>query len=256
MTGKVEFFNPNNITYESTFTFTTAALENAPFLYDNDIFTTLSSDGSADGTEEKWTIQFDSANLIDFVGIFGHNFKTGTVKYLDETLTPQAFTPAIAMTTNVAISNVYYLTEQLCYGIELSITHTTDSSEKSCGELRALDKFAELTRPIGFKPEPNVEADIKKKYDGGSDKIINGIKYGASWEFDLTDAEAQIYLDLSQRGRSFYLYAASLSTDNAKPYFMVDSMYQVIMNNDPKLKVPDNLIDGVVWTGTLQVKEV
>lgn len=256
MTGAVEFFNPNSITYESTFTFTTASLENAPFLYDNDIFTTLSSDGSADGVAEVWTIQFDSAHPIDFIGIFGHNFKTGTVKYLDEDLVAHDFTNAIAFVDNAVTSSVFYVTQVTCYGIEVSITHTIDASEKSCGEIRALDKFAELLHPTNFKPEPNIEADIKKKYDGGSDKIINGIKYGATFDFDLSDSEAQTYLDLSQRGRSFYIYAASLSADKLKPYFMVDSMYQVIMSNDPKLKVPQNLIDGISWSGSLQVKEV
>jgi len=256
MPNAVEFFNPNNITYESTFTFTTASLDNKAFLYDNDIFTMLSSDNSADGVAEVWAIQFDSAKTVDFVGIFGHNFKTGTVKYLDATLTPQDFTSAIAFVDNAATSSVFYVTEVICYGLQVSITHTIGGGEKSCGEIRALDKFAELTRPVGFKPEPNVEADIKKKYDGGSDKIINGIKYGATFDFDLSDAELQIYLDLSQRGRSFYIYAASTSTDKTKPYFMPESMYQVIMSNDPKLKLPENLIDGILWTGSLQVKEV
>lgn len=256
MTGVVEFFNPNSITYESTFTFTTAALENAPFLYDNDIFTMLSSDGSADGVAEVWSIQFDSAKTVDFIGVFSHNFKTGTIKYLDVTLTPQDFTSAISFVNNTATSSVYYVTQVVCYGLQISVTHTIDGSEKSCGELRALDKFAELTRPVKFTPQPNVEADIKKKYDGGSDKIINGIKYGFSFDFDLSDAEAQIYLGLSQRGRSFYIYAASCSTDKGKPYFEVESIYQVVMTNKPKLKAPENLIDGIMWTGTLEVDEV
>lgn len=259
MVGTVEFFNPNNINSACTFAFTTAALDNAAFLYDNDFNTVLSSDGSADGVNEKWAIEFDSAHVIDSILLCNHNFKTGNVKYLDSSLVEQDFSPAIAWTANTTINDNFFAVTEVsaCYGVVINVTNTIDAGEKSLGELRALDKFGELPRPKKFSPALNIEQDLKKKYDGGKDKIINGIKFEATVKFDdLSDANIDLLFELAQRGRAFYIYLSSLSAVKTKSFFKVCDMYFVNMTNDPKPKMPDELVDYVTWEADLKVEEV
>ncbi|WP_438979963.1 hypothetical protein [Polynucleobacter sp.] len=256
MTGSVEFFNPNEITYESTFEFTTAPEANAAFLYDNDLRITLSSDGSADGVNEKFKITFDSAKQINFVGIFNHNIKNGNIKYLDVSLAEQAFSPAITYSNNSTENDAFVVTEQTCYGIVINCTETQDAGEKYIGELRALYKFAELTRPYDFKPTPLFASSLKNKVDGGVDRVINGIKFGGTFEFQLLDSEVDTYMQLFERGRYFFIYQASLSSDKVKQYFRVQDQYPVNVANSPTLKLPSSLVDDVSWTGSLQVKEI
>ena len=71
MSGEIEFFNPNEVKSNCTFDFTTANEDNSAFLYDNDVLTTLSSDSSADGVNEKLKIEFASSRTVDFIGVFG-----------------------------------------------------------------------------------------------------------------------------------------------------------------------------------------
>lgn len=252
----VEFFNPNEVNYESTFDFTTADETNAAFLYDNDIRIPLTSDGSADGANEKFKITFDSSKVVDFVGIFNHNIKTGNIKYLDASLVEQDFSPAISFSNNTTSNDAFYVTQQACYGIVVNCTYTQDTGEKYIGELRALSKFAELTRPVGFKPTPLIATSIKNKVDGGTDKIINGIKFGSNIEFLLPDSEVSVYMNLFTRGRLFYIYFASLSEEKIKEFFRVQDQFAVNAVNNPTLKLPNEMVDGITWQGTLQVKEV
>lgn len=263
---KIQFFNPNNVNSKCTFTFTTASLDNAPFLYDNDVMTTLSSDGSADGVNEKWTIQFDSATPIDSILLCNHNFKTGNVKYLDATLTEQDFTPAIAWTTNTTVFNNFYAVTQVteCYGVVVNVTHTIDASEKSLGEFRAMDKFGELPRPKKCTPVLNFEEDLKKKYDGGTDRIVNGVKFECTikfddltgGDFDSTDDDLSTLIELYERGRPFYIYLSPLSVKKTKRFYRVCDMFLVNTNGDQKPKAPSELVDDVSWESELKVKEV
>jgi hypothetical protein len=263
--GTIEFFNPNNVCSKCTYAFTTASLDNAPFLYDNDVYTTLSSDNSADGVLEKFEVFFDSAKLVDSLLLCNHNFKTGNIKYLDDTLTEQDFSPAIAWTTNTALNHFYAVTEvTACYGIVVNVTHTIDGSEKSIGELRALDKFTELPNPTKIVPINNIEADEKKKYDGGIDKVINGVKFEATINFDnltggdvnSTDDNISVLNDLYERGRPFYIYMSSLSANKTKKFYRVCDMFLVNSSGDLKIKPPKELIDDVLWEADLKVKEV
>ncbi len=257
MPEAVEFYNPNEISSDSTFDFTTADEANASFLYDNDIRIPLTSDGSADGANEKIKITFDGAKTINTVGIFNHNIKTGNIKYLDVSLAEQDFSSAIAFTNNTTeTNNVFSVTEQVCYGIVINCTYTIDTGEKYVGELRALYKFAELTAPRTFKASPLYATSMKTKIDGGVDKIISGIKFGATIDFGLTDSEVEIYMNLFSRGRYFFIYLASLSTDKTKQWFRTQDMYPVNAVNNPNVKLPDDLVDDVAWEGSLQVKEV
>lgn len=256
MTGSVEFFNPNEINYESTFEFTTAPEANAAFLYDNDLRISLASDGSADGVNEKFKVTFDSSKQINFVGVFGHNFKTGNVKYLDVSLVEQDFSPAISFSNHANSNDAYTVTEQTCYGIVINCTHTQDTGEKYITEFRALYKFAELTSPVDFKPSPLFSSSIKNKVDGGIDRVVNGIKFGGSIDFLLNDTEVHSYMQLFERGRYFFIYQASLSDDKLKQYFRVQDQYPVNVSNNPTLKLPSALVDDVKWVGTLAVKEI
>lgn len=256
MTGSVEFFNPNEVNYQSTFEFTTAPEANAALLYDNDLRITLTSDGSADGVNEKFKVTFDSAKQINFVGIFNHNIKTGNIKYLDASLVEQDFSPAISYTTGTTDNNAYTVTEQTCYGIAVNCTYTQDTGEKFIGQLRALYKFAELTRPVSFKPQPLFSSSLKNKVDGGVDRVVNGIKFGATIDFLLSDSEVSTYMSLFERGRFFYIYQASLSADQTKQYFRPQDQYPVNCINNPQIKLPSEIVDDVHWTGSLQVKEV
>lgn len=258
MVAQVEFFNPNEVKSNCTFTFTTANVDNAAFLYDNDVMTTLSSDGSSDGAEEKLKVEFASSRTIDFIGVFGHNFKTGNVKYLDASMVEQDFTPAIAWTANTTVNNnAYYVTEVACYGIVVNVTHTISGDEKSIGELRALNQFATLPSPKKFTPSLNIEQNLKTKYDGGKDKIIDGIKFNATIGFDdLDDDDVETLFSLAERGRPFYVYLASLSSENAKRFFRVQDQYLVNMTNDPKPKLPDGLVDSITWEADIKVEEV
>ena len=258
MVAVVEFFNPNEIKSDCTFTFTTANTDNSSFLYDNDVLTTLSSDGSADGTNEKFQVTFASARTIDFIGIFGHNFKTYNVKYLDGAMAEQDFTAAISVAANTTSNNdTYYVTEQECYGVVINVTYTISGDEKSIGELRALNKFDTLPSPKKFTPTLNIEQSLKTKYDGGKDKIINGIKFNATIGFDdLNDANVETLFSLAERGRPFYIYLASLSSENTKRFFRKQDQYLVNMTNDPKPKLPDGLVDSITWEADIKVEEV
>jgi len=258
MTAEVQFFNPNEVKSDCTFTFTTANVDNAAFLYDNDVLTTLSSDGSADGDNEKFQVEFASGRIIDFIGIFGHNFKTYNIKYLDISLVEQDFTSAISVAANTTnTSNAYYVTEIFCYGVVINVTHTIDGSEKSIGEFRALNQFDTLPSPKKFTPVLNIEQNLKKKYDGGKDKIIDGIKFEATIKFDdLDDDNVETLFSLAERGRPFYIYFSPLSTEKAKRFFRTQDQYLVNMTNDPKPKLPDGLVDSITWEADLKVEEV
>jgi len=258
MVGTVEFFNPNNINDSNTFAFTTANTDNASFLYDNDNNVTLSSDGSADGVNEKWQCNFDSSKTVDTIHVCNHNFKTGNIKYLDGSMVETDFTPAIAWSGNTTITdNFYAVTSVDCMGIVVNVTNTIDTGEKTCGQLRALDKFGELPRAKKFTPTLNIAQDLKTKIDGGKDKIINGVKFEGTVKFDdLSDANLETLFELAQRGRPFYIYFSSMSDDKTKRFFKVCDMYLVNMTNDPKPKMPDELVDDVTWEADIKIEEV
>ena len=258
MSDDIEFFNPNEVKSDCTFTFTTANTDNAAFLYDNDVRTPLSSDGSLEGVNEKLKIEFASSRAIDFIGVFGHNFKTGNVKYLNDSMVETDFSTPIAWTSNTTEkNNAYYFDQVNCLGIVVNVTYTIDTGEKSLGELRALDKFDTLPRAKKFKPSLDIDQNLKKKYDGGKDKIIDGIKFNATIGFDdLDDDNIETLFDLAERGRPFYVYLSPMSTLKTKRFFRVQDQYLVNMINDPKPKLPSSLVDGVTWENDLKVAEV
>ena len=104
---------------------------------------------------------------------------------------------------------------------------------------------------------PLLEQNLKKKYDGGKDKIIDGIKLDAKVKFDdLTDDNVETLFSLAERGRPFYIYFAPMSTANLKRFFRVQDQYLVNMTNDPKPKLPDGLVDSITWEADLKVEEV
>jgi hypothetical protein len=255
--GNVEFFNPNEVNSRCTFDFTTANIENASFLFDNDISTKLSSDLSPDGTLEKFQIEFTSTRPIDFLGVFGHNFKTGNAKYLDGSMVEQDFDPPITFVDCDEAHSAFYFEQVNAAGVVLNITHTCDGAEKSIGELRALNKFNELPRAKRFTPALNIEQNLKTKYDGGKEKIIDGIKFGGTLKFDdLDDDDIVILAELAQRGRPFYIYVTPASTDKLKLFFRKQDQYLVNMTNDVKPQLPQGLVDSITWQADLKVEEV
>lgn len=255
--ASIKLYNQNEVGSDSTFTFTTADEDNAAFLYDNDLNTKLSSSGSANGVNEKFQIVFPSSKTIDTVAIFGHNIEDGNIKYLDGSLVEQDFTSPIAFSSNTTTDDVFSVTDQECLGIVVNCTNTQDTGEKKIAQLRAIFEFDELDSPVRILPINDVVSDTKTKFDGGVDKIINGIKFTAQITFDkLVDADVLTLSDLSERGTPFYIYLSPLSTDKTKKFFRVQDMYLVNMINDFSPNLPDGLVDDVGWTANIRVKEV
>jgi VCBS repeat-containing protein len=258
MTACVETFKVNKVNSKGTFDFTTADEDTAILLYDRDFSTQITSVASADGTNEKIKVTFQTAQTINAVAIMNHNIKKGNIKYLNSGGSEVDFSSAISWSGNTTETyNYYEFDEVTAYGLVVNCTHTIDAGQKRIGQLIGLERIASFDSPARFMPSYGIEAVNNTKADGGIDKIIKGVKHKGQIKFDnLDDTDLDNLFELAQYSEPFWIYLSKLSTDKAKRFFRVQDIFLVNMTNEPNPMLPDGLVDDIGWIDSLEFAEV
>lgn len=254
----INIYEPNELNDSGTYDFTTADEANASFLYDRSSITQLISVGSADGTNEMIKVTFVNPVYIDHCAVLNHNIKTGTLKYLNSGGTATNFSTPAAWSGNTTITNSpFNFTQVLAYGIQLDITYTIDASQKRVGQLLALKLAFAIGVPFSIEPSLKIKKNLKEKVDGGTDKLVQGIKHLARMSFDnMTAADVSNYFLLAGRGEPFYINLSGLSTNKDREFFRLQDYYLVNMINDAEPKIKKGHLNDASWDGVVEWAEV
>ena len=257
--GSVQTFKLNQVNSGDTFDFTTASSDASGLLYDREFNNQLASVASADGTNEKFKVTFDTPQDISAVGLMNHNIKTGNVKYLNSGLAETDFSVAISFSANTDTNSYFDTFTEVsdAYGIVVNCDYTIDAGEKKIGQLLSLESLYSFDSAKRLAPRLKIQQEFNTKSDGGLDKIINGVKHSGSVKFDNLDStDIGNLFALAIHPDPFWIYLAGLSDTNLKQFFKVDDIYLVNMTNEPYPQMPSGLVDSIGWVDKIDYSEV
>ena len=253
----MKFFSGNLIDNKATFSFTSADLSLASYIYDNEKRTKLTSSGSNDATPEVWTITFFSSVTMDAIHFANHNIKSGTVKYWNGGAYVDFSTP-ISWSGNAAVGNYFKFNSVATTKIQVTMNTTmVTNAEKYVSQIACMLMIGEMANnPTTFDPDFIEDAIVHETAKGGIVYVFNGAKYAASWTFQASDTDMTLLRTLKDQWLPFYVLPCGGVTTWTQEGMRIQDIYLGCWINSFKPQYPQNRIVGSYTEITMEFREV
>lgn len=242
MGNNVKFFESNLITDSCSFSFTSADIGSAAYLYDEDRLKTVTSSGSNDSTPEVFTITFATSVSINSILIDNHNIKSGTIKYWNGSSYVN-FSTSISYSSNSETTHFHEFNQVSTTKIQITANTTiVANSEKYIGEFRALKLIGE-PEVNASKITPTIYRDEEKitTTNGRIALVVHNILTKYVVEFsNASNSDMSLFYSLYLRTSPFYVYPSGGIDRGNTPYRLQD-MYRVLCTGKFSPKLVGNL---------------
>lgn len=254
----VQFFKPNKLDANTTYSFTSADTDFAYYLYDRNKNVALQSSGSDDSTPEVWEFTFSAAKTINGIAVIGHNIKQGNIQYWSGSAWVN-FVNTVWWSDNTDVNSYFTFTEVSTTKIRLTMNTTISSNaEKEVAEILILESWGTVSvnpvsTDIDFPSDTNV---VNTLSNGGNVYIDFGEKYADTLRFlEASSADMEFLRDMKNSIYPFWVYMCGGYDGNTQEGFRVQDFYFCNWINSFKPTLKNNLLD-IGTDITLRLKEV